>query len=183
MKKYTPYIFPLIVVVIVFFLVYRWYSLNTQRGGQRSDLTEGIQVENLSPEQVQKVLKGSKDVATAKLQPAEAAKPDQVGSGSIRYEISGGKVNFTVSADLAETAQQYHVWVRSQDGDDLTDAFVLEMGKGGYTGSAAVPEDLLPLEVIVSTSDKKSEVLQSAVLQGVIAAPAPSPTATPGANN
>jgi hypothetical protein len=185
MQKYTPYIFPLIVVIIVFFLVYRWYTIRTQRDSQTSDIGEGIQIENLTPEQLQDVMRGSQDVSTAKLEPTDTSTPETAGRGSIRYEIKNGKVNFTVAADLPQNETVYHVWVRSQNADDLTDAFVLESGKGGYMGSAAISEDRLPLEVIVSPATQKSEVMNSVVLKGVIeaptASPSPSPTASPAA--
>lgn len=186
MKKYTPYIFPLIVVVIVFFLVYRWYSIRTQRDSQQPEFGEGIQIENLSPEQLQNVLRGSRDVSTAQLEPGDSEAAKEVGRGAIRYEIANGRVNFNVSADLPEGDSTYRVWVSSQDGDDLTEAFIMEVGKGGYMGSASVPQDRLPLEIIVSTASQKSEVMDSILLRGLIAAPAVSPSpaasATPAAS-
>lgn len=169
MKKYTPYIFPLIVVVIVFFLVYRWYSVRTDRGTQQADLGEGIQIENLTPEQLQNMSQGSKDLETAAMEPG-TTDAEVAGIGTIRYEIVDGKVNFSVLANLPDSATPYYVWVRSKDGSDLTQAFTLEMGKGGYMGTAAVPEDRLPLEVIVSQSSDKASVMDSVVLRGMIEA-------------
>lgn len=183
MKKYTPYIFPLIVVVIVFFLVYRWFSLRTQRDTQQASYGEEIQVDSLDPEQLQNVMRGSKNVSTTQLEPTETT-PEATGRGSIRYEAINGKVNFTVSADLPESEETYSVWIRSKDGDDLTKAFSLEMGKGGYMGSAAIPQERLPLEVIVSTATQKSDVMNAVILKGTIEAPAATatPSASPAAN-
>jgi hypothetical protein len=184
MKKYTPYIFPLIVIVIVFFLVYRWYSIRTQRDSQQADFGEGIQIENLSPEQLQNVMRGSRDISTTQLEPGDSEKAASVGRGAIKYEIANNRVNFTVSADLPQGTDTFRVWVRSQDGDDLTEAFILETGKGGYMGSASIPQDRLPLEVMVSTASQKSEVMGNVLMKGVIAAPAvsPTPTAKPAGN-
>ncbi len=171
MKKYTPYIFPLIVVIIVFFLVYRWYSVRTERDTQQADVGEGIQIENLTPEQLQSMSQGSRDLESTTMEPgtpdAEAA-----GIGTIRYEVVDGKVNFSVLANLPDSETPYTVWVRSKDGTDLTQAFTLSMGKGGYMGTAAVPEDLLPLEVIVSQATSKDAVMDSVVLKGMIEAKA-----------
>lgn len=178
MKKYTPYIFPLIVVVIVFFLVYRWYSVRTDRDPQQADLGEGIQIENLTPEQLQNMSQGSKDLETATM---ESGMPDAetAGIGTIRYEIVNGKVNFSVLANLPDSATPYTVWVRSKDGSDLTQAFTLEMGKGGFMGTAAVSEERLPLEVIVSQAATKEAVMESVVLKGMIE---PEAVKTEGAN-
>ncbi len=180
MKKYTPYIFPLIVIVIVFFLVYRWYSLKTQRDSAPIDLAQDIQIEELSPDQLSSVLRGAADVSTTELEPSETTTDVPAGRGTIRYIIQDGRVNLTVLADLPASETAYRVWVRSQNGDDLTEAFMLETGKGGYMGSAAIPQDKLPLEVIVSTASEESEVLNTAILRGSI--DAPEATASPSAS-
>ena len=168
MKRLTPYIFPLIVLAIVFFLVYRWYSLRSERNADNSDYGEGIEIENLSDTEADSVLRGVGDFETAPLEKSEETSSEVTGVGSIRYEIKDGKVRFSVVADLPEPEEPYHVWIRTADGDNLTNAFDLELGKGGYMGTASVNEDLLPLEVIVSQSGNKSEVLDSVILKGVV---------------
>jgi hypothetical protein len=178
MKKYTPYIFPLIVVVIVFFLVYRWYSLKTQRAAAPSEFGNDIQIEEMTADQINSMLRGSDDVETTELEPSTDENAP-IGRGSIRYTIEDGKVNFTVSADLPASETAYTVWVRSQAGNDLTQAFILEVGKGGYTGSASIPQEKLPLEIIVSTAIDKAEVPNAVVLKGSIAAPDATPSASP----
>lgn len=180
MKKYTPYIFPLIVIVIVFFLVYRWYSLRTQRVTSPMDNTSDIQIEELTPDQLSSMLRGSEDVNTTQLEPTTTDGATPEGRGSIRYVIENGRVNFSVSADLPDSETVYRVWVRTQNGEDLTQAFMLETGKGGYMGSASIPQEKLPVEIIVSTAADKAEVLNSVLLKGSIAAPAVS--ATPSAS-
>lgn len=178
MKKYTPYIFPLIVVVIVFFLVYRWYTIRTDRDPQQADLGEGIQIENLTPEQLQNMSQGSPDLETASMEPG-SPDAEATGIGTIRYEIVDGKVNFSVLANLPDSETPYTVWVRSKDGFDLTKAFTLEMGKGGYMGTAALPEDQLPIEVIVSPATSEEGVMGSVILKGIIE---PKTAETEGAN-
>lgn len=182
MKKYTPYIFPLIVIIIVFFLVYRWYSLRTQRDSSASDLGSDIQIEELSPDQLDSVLRGTADVSTTQLEPSEDSDSTMpAGRGTIRYTVEDGKVNFTVSADLPDSESVYRVWVRSEGEDDLTQAFMLEAAKGGYMGSASISQNELPLEIVVSTAAEKSEVMNAVILKGTIAAPevTASPSASP----
>lgn len=171
MKRFTPYIFPLIVVGIVFFLMYRWYTLRTERSSDNSQYGEGIQIENLSSQDASKMLVGGKDVTTSPLTLSETAPDEIMGRGSIRYEVQGEKVVFSVSADLPKKEQPYVVWMRSPSGDDLTQAFILTEGKGGLVGSAVVPADKLPLEVIVSTAQTKSEVLKNELMKGMLTKP------------
>ncbi len=171
MKRFTPYIFPLIVVGIVFFLVYRWYALKTERSAANSQYGEDIAIEKLSTQDAQKMLVGGADVTTSPLKLSETVSPEQMGRGSIRYEIQDNKVIFSVTADLPEKETPYVVWMRSPNGDDLTQAFVLSAGKGGFVGSAAISADKLPLEVIVSTAQTKGEVLQSEILKGMLSKP------------
>lgn len=198
MKRFTPYIFPLIVLLIIFFLVYRWYSLRSQQQAENAEFGEGIQIENLSEEEAANVVTGVGDVETAPLEApdqgdeAQADVADGENTGTIRYEISGNKVIFSVLATLgaarlldrvtddsaAATAppaaledREFTVYVRSLEGDNLTEAFKLGIGKGGLLGSASIPTDLLPVEVIVTDAKTKSEVLNNILLRGVIQAP------------
>lgn len=190
MKKITPYIFPLIVLAIVFFLVYRWYSLRGQQTAENAEFGEGIQIENLSEEEAADVSSGVGDVETAPLESTEgedASTSDN--TGTIRYEIDGNRVLFSVLATIGtlrvldnvlDTAPdatpvptpdpnaQYTVYIRSLDGDNLTRAFSLSSGKGGLLGSASISTDLLPVEVLVTDATSISEVLDNVLLRGVI---------------
>ncbi len=68
MKRFTPYIFPLVVLLVIFFLVYRWYSLRSQQRAEDAEFGEGIQIENLSEEEAANVVTGVGDVETAPLE-------------------------------------------------------------------------------------------------------------------
>lgn len=170
MKRFTPYIFPLIVLAIVFFLVYRWYNMRSQQPGDLGEYGEGIEIENLTQEDADSIMRGTGDFQTAQMEQGENVESEVQGVGSIRYEMKDGKVRFSVSADLPEPETAYHVWIRTVDQDNLTEAFTLEMGKGGYIGTAAVSEDMLPLEVIVSPTSDQNQVMNETVLRGVIEA-------------
>lgn len=171
MKKLTPYIFPLVVILIVFFLVYRWFVIRTEKGIDPSSMNEGIQIEDLSSEKASSLLRGSNDLESTPLTPDDAtAQEDVVGTGTIRYEVVEGKVNFSVIADLPENETGYQVWIRTQDKDNLTLATQLEAAKGGYMSTISVAEDQLPLEVMVTTAKDKSRVLDTVILRGMIKA-------------
>lgn len=171
MKKLTPYIFPLVVILIVFFLVYRWYGLRTNRAGDISQLGEGIQIEDLSSEQADSLLRGSDDMASTPLTPGDATAQETVtGTGTIRYEMVDGKVNFSVMAALPESDAGYTVWIRGAEADNLTQAGELELSKGGYQATVSVNEDQLPLEVLVSQAKERDAVMDSVILRGMIEA-------------
>lgn len=166
MKKYTPYIFPLVVVGIVFLLVFRWYNMRTQQAEEQL-FGEGVQIENLSEDEVRDALTGVGDYETVALsQDAGATQPT---TGEIKYEIRDDKVRFTVSADLDPTTGPYQVWLKESAGEAKRLAFTLEEGKAGLFGSAALPANLLPFEVLVT---KQSTEDEPAVLRGTIPAPA-----------
>jgi hypothetical protein len=181
MKRFTPYIFPLIVLAIVFFLVYRWYNMRSQPTDTGA-VGEGIEIENLSDTDAQSIMRGTGDFQTAAMEKTENSASTVDGVGSIRYEMKDGKVRFSVSADLPEPQTPYSVWIRTVGSENLTNAFTLEMGKGGYTGTAAVSQDLLPLEVVVSQATNKDEVMNQVILKGIVekeasASASPSPAA------
>lgn len=165
MKRFTPYIFPLIVLAIVFFLVYRWYSMRS-KPTDISNTGEGIEIENLSDTDAKSIMRGAGDFKTAPMEKGDQSAAESM--GSIRYEVKDGKVRFSVSADLPQSETQYTVWVRKAGTTNLTNAFTLEMGKGGYIGTAAVSADLLPLEVVVTKTSNKDDAMNQVVLKGVI---------------
>lgn len=164
MKKYTPYIFPLVVLSVVFLLVFRWYSMRTQRL-EPDTFAEGIEIENLSEDEMANSINGVGDYQEVNL-----TSSDENSQGEIRYEIKDDKVRFSVMANLPESDQEYKVWLKEVDGDAIREGFVLIPGKGGYVGSAALPAELLPFEVIVSEEANAEDVSESSVLNGVIQA-------------
>lgn len=163
MKKLYPYIFPAVSLLFVFFLLFRWYNLRTQREGMTSLLSDGVKIENLDPKEASSFLKGTRDYKTADLQ------GEGTNMGEIRYEVQDGKVLFTVSATLPELKSgEYQVWLKETTGEGKRKAVVLEYTKGGYMGSASLNAETLPFEVIVSKEMKKDDSLEETVLKGVI---------------
>ncbi len=166
MKRYTPYLLPLLVLGVVFFLVVRWYNQRVQRV-EDSLFAEGIEIENLSEEEAQS-LQSAGDFEMVELEPASA---ESSVSGSIRYHIDDERVRFTVTLDETEdTDAEYSVWLKEVDGAALRQAFNLEEQKGGLLGSAALPSDLLPFEVLVTdqallTASDLSGVLLRAIIE------------------
>ena len=163
MKKLYPYIFPAIAFLFVLFLLFRWYNLRTQREGLTSLLSDGVEIENLDPQEANGFLKGTKDYKT------ETLEGEETNLGEIRYEVKDGKVLFSVSAVLPElTAGHYQVWLKDVDSDGKRKAMILEYGNGGYMGSAAINADTLPFEVIVSKEMESDDQLEEILLKGMI---------------
>ena len=182
MKKYTPYFLPLIVIAVVFVLVYRWYSMRTERM-TASLLDEGVVIENLSEEELQETLSETGDFESVELPPATpTAEPSETpeedstmdsqepaeamaesGEGVIRYNIDGDTLRFSVIAQFPESEDEYQVFLSDPDGTVVRHAFTLEMRKGGYLGSAAVSASVLPVEVIVARggSDEPGTVVMT----------------------
>ena len=174
MKKYTPYIFPLLVFLLVFFLIFRWFQLRSQRANNELNFSEGIQIENLSEDEQRSILQGAGDYDTVELSPAATGEADAQEaitqpkvSGVIRHETIDGKIPFTVIVTGSEEVV-YNVWLRDPDTNELSPAFDLVAGKGGLVGTAAIGVDLLPVEVIVSISTDKNRVLDEVVLRGLL---------------
>lgn len=199
MKAISPYIFPLIVVAIVFFLIYRWYS-NQQT--PTSDIGEGITIENLSESELSDVLSGVGDYDTIELEPVEP--PTEVPTGDeaadaaaaerrqrlrrtlaglaavVRYEIDGDTLRLSVIGQPEEPTTQtetvdqqqpdYTVWFKRLDGDEVQRGFALEPGKGGLVGSGSLSASLLPLEVFVTQGTEWQDDMSNVVLKGVIEA-------------
>lgn len=175
MKKYTPYILPLIVILVVFVLIYRWYDMRTERMTS-SLLDEGVVIENLSEDELQKTLSEASDFATVEMTPvkpeggSEAKDEDEkLSDAVIRYDVSDGKLKFSVIGTFPESSEEYQVFLRDLNDTVTRHAFTLEDRKGGLVGSASVSADVLPVEVIVARggSDKPGEI----VLRGTIEAP------------
>lgn len=198
MKKYTPYIFPLLVLIIVFFLVYRWYSNRNQTAGNNYDAQ--LQAEELNETELSSLLGGVEDFETVEMQPVPTEVPTEAPSetsdsmeepptsapettsaeedssrrGNIRFQIVAGKIIFSVLANLKQTvegSEQYQVWVQPDQAEQPQPVFSLEEGKGGLMGTAGLSIDLLPMDVFVTRSGESAEnVKRKALLQGRIGA-------------
>ncbi len=155
MKKFYPYVLPSLALIIVLFLAYRWYVVRTQRDGMIGT-TEGVQIEDLNTQELDRVMKGVGDFKSTELSGEE-------GTGSVRYEISDTKVLFSVTANLVE--DDYSVWVLGPGDTKPTKAFDLEYLKGGYTGSASLPVSELPLEVMVARGMGSEQVVLSGTVE------------------
>jgi hypothetical protein len=166
MKKVLPFVFPLVALIIVVFLAYRWYNLNTaNRTGQINDVGEGVEIEDLSEAERNNIVRGVGDFKQVELKTAPG---NDEAAGGIRYEVKDGKVRFSVTADLPTIAGgRYQVWIKS--GDQPTQkAFILEATKGGYLGSAAVSATELPLEITVTREMTDDDTMESTILLGNI---------------
>jgi len=161
-KKYSPFIIPIISLLLVLFLAFRWYNLRTQR--DQNNLFQEVEIENLSEKD--QIVIGAPDTSTVQLKPED----ESLASGQVRYRFVDDRLLFSVSADLPqEEAVTYQVWISPKDEGFYQKAFVLTYSKGGYTGSASVSRDQLPLEVVVSReADSNDQEIEQELLRGLI---------------
>lgn len=176
MKKFLPIVVIASAVALSACSPSRWFG----RGDNEpkvSDYGAGIEIEELSGENKDALLRTPvADLETLPLEKATETADAASGSGVVRYQIEGEDATFLVTTDLDVNVAPYSVWVRGSDMDNLTLAFKLQDGKGGAWGSASVPLSRLPLEVLVTSTDSKAEVLDQTILKVVI----PKPTNTSG---
>lgn len=160
LEKYTPYILPLLAFIFVAVMFIRWYGGKTANKPEGSLISDNLQVSSLSQDEEESIVKGTADFSSA----------DMIGigeaSGEVRYQLIGEKLNFTVTANLPDGEEAYAVWLKEIDGDARKKVFMLEYSKAGYIGSASVPADVLPVEVVVSSESDLS--LEDAVLRAMI---------------
>ncbi|MFH2022401.1 MAG: hypothetical protein ABIJ33_03980 [Patescibacteria group bacterium] len=170
MKKYSSYVLPAVIVLFAFSLIFRWAKGRQLADQSLSEYGEGIKIEDLTAGELSDVIKGVGDFETVELeQSPEVA--ETLGTGMIRYEIKDDKVKLSVLANLAKPeASLYQVWLRTLDDSTLQRIFILEENKGGYMGSAAVPAEFLPFEVIVSREQQTDSKLEAVILRGTIPA-------------
>lgn len=166
MKKYSPYILPALVFGVVLLLVFRWYNNRTQPVSSGELFGEGVQIEDLSDQDARSVISGTaKDIKTVQLQSGEGVPEES--SAMVRYEIKDDKVRFSVIANMPDD-ETYTVWLKEVGGTAMREAFTLEMGKGGLVGSAALPANLLPFEVLISTQTDAQDALEQPLYSGII---------------
>lgn len=162
MKKYLPFIFPSIAILIVIFLAVRWYNLNTS-DGQINEFAQGVDVETLS---VDDVISGNQ---AEDLEEVELVDANSQPQGAIRYSIDDDRVRLSVMTYLPEPeAGFYQVWFKEVDSDAIKKAFVLSSQKGGYIGNAAISKDVLPFEVVVTKETEDDATPEEELLKATI---------------
>ncbi|MFA6814136.1 MAG: hypothetical protein GX943_03675 [Candidatus Pacebacteria bacterium] len=158
-KKFVPYIFPLLAFAFVVFMFIRWYSNRVAEQGNGL-LSSDLEIINLTQEEEESIILGTTDFSTVEMMAVGEA------SGEIRYQLLEEKLNFTVTANLPDSNEAFVVWLKEVEGDAKKKVFTLTYSKAGFIGSASVPAEVLPVEVVVS---KESDLLlEDALLRGII---------------
>jgi len=159
LKKITPYIFPLLAFAFVVFMFVRWYSTRVAEQGNGL-LSSDLEITSLTQEEEESIIRGTADFSTVDMMAVGEA------SGEIRYQLLEDKLNFTVTANLPDSNEAFGVWLKEVDGDTKKKVFNLTYSKAGFIGSASVPAEVLPVEVVVST--ESDLLLEDAILRGII---------------
>ncbi len=165
MKKYLPYIFPAIAVLVIIGLAFRWSAVRNADQGQVSDFGQSIQVEELSDEQNQARLSRVEDLDSVQLD----NQTDEPGAAEVRYEVVDGTVEFTVFGNLPDSDATYQVWIGETAGEGVKKAFALKPGKAGYMASGSVTAESLPFDIIISEeSNAADDSLEEIILRGTV---------------
>lgn len=160
LKQLLPFVFPTAAIVLVAILAVRWYRLRSERMGQISEFAEGVEIEDLTDNGMMMVNDYDNVAMTSQ---------DETAEGQIRYELADGRVRFSVTAYLPEEdGVTYQVWLQDLEGTSIRRAFTLEMLKGGYTGSAAISDETLPFEVLVSREMVNDNAVEEVLLRGTL---------------
>ena len=159
-KQFVPYLLPLLALIFVVIMFARWYSGRTAQGPDSSLISNDLEVSSLSQDEEESIIRGTADFATVEMTGEGQA------SGEIRYQLMDDKLNFTVTANLPDANEPFAVWLKEVDGEAKKHVFVLEYSKAGYIGSASVPAEVLPVEVVVST--QSDLLLEDSLLTGLI---------------
>lgn len=163
MNKLLPFLFPLLALIIVLVLLFRWWQIRNQ--GAISPEAQNVEVEELPLGSVSPTTSPTavRDLPSITLEPATHS--GELANGVVRYEVSNGKVSFTVQTNLpAPQAGKYQVWINKDQ--TLSKVAVLSETKGGYSASSSVEVSRLPLEVIVSREVTDDQQLETVLLRG-----------------
>jgi hypothetical protein len=182
LTKILPTLLPIIALIIVVILAFRWYQLKTSQVVNIPELPPKIEIESLNPEEqtrLQNLAKGIGDYQTIKLTPAAGV----VGQGEIRYEIQADRLYASIITSLAppQASESYQVWLKVNDDADWQSSAPLIENKAGFTSTFALTTDKLPVAVKVThegvVSPASPAPAQTILFQGII--PAPTTSVTP----
>ena len=119
LKKFSPYILPLLAFIFVTVMFVRWYSGKTANKPEGSLISNDLEVTSLSQDEEESIIKGTADYSTIEMLAMGEA------SGEIRYQLVGEKLNFTVTANLPDGNEAFAVWLKEVYGDARKKVFVL----------------------------------------------------------
>lgn len=162
LSPYLPYILPILSLLLVSFMFFRWYRARTSEAPRDFLNSENLQLESFPAEQEESFIKGTSDFNTVSMEATGVA------NGEIRYQLEGNKLHLMVTADLPKSEESYAVWLRNPQTQSQKRVFNLVEGKAGYFGTVSLSTEVLPVDVLVSKSSDL--LLNDVVLEGKIEA-------------
>lgn len=153
-QKFLPFLLPLLIILIIVFLAWRWYRGQTDEEISVPDYSEGLAIENLSETELAALEAMKNRLGDYQVLPLTGAAPNQ---GEVRYLISDEKLILTLTASLGENSVGYRLWFLGSD-SRLVKSQILALGKSGYTASLVLPLEVLPLSLYVLPDQAESDV-------------------------
>ena len=168
MKKFVPFILPILAVIVVGLLCWRWFSTN-KKITETPELPTKIEIENLSEDEKSRLndlVRGIGDYKTVNMATVADLGGEPI-KGQIRYEDQGERIYASVIASLPTPAERtfYQVWLKPAGVTDWQKSEILSLTKGGFNASFVIELAKLPLEVRVTlegvgtTTGEESAVL------------------------
>lgn len=168
MKKSLSYVLPLLALLVLGLLAFRWLSNKPGNGTipETAESAEGIEINDVTGDQAKP--QGIADMESTKLtSPSTVKTPEQ---GEVRYgKTSDDKTRFTISADLPELKDKkefYQLWIEGEKGRKK--AMKLSFEKGGYMAEGNLSSEFKQVKVIISKEKNDDAELEEVQLEGTI---------------
>lgn len=164
MKKNLSYLFPLVAILVIAILAFRWLNAKPETPGQVSSSAEGIEISDVVSDEERP--NGVADVETVELESTS-----QTAAGEIRLgqPLETGERVFTLMTnlpDLREDEGKYQVWFEGEKG--VKKAMQLVFNKGGYMAEGKLSAEFESVKVIVSQEKTDDTQLEEVLLQGQV---------------
>lgn len=151
--KYLPFLLPILAIVVMIFLAWRWYAMQTKTPVVTPATSPKIEIENLGNDDqalLTQLTQGQGDYQTVKMIVANAT--ETVGAATLRYDVQDEVTLVSVFADLEalKTGENYQVWLNPVGTDEWQPSDLLTLQKAGYIASLAVKTEALPMGVKIT---------------------------------
>lgn len=166
MQKSLSYLLPLVALLILVMLVFRWYN-SIRPEGEVSGSAEGIEITDLTSDDQAPL--GVEDSISIPLEPNEEVGQYQ---GEIRLgnePDESGSTPFSISASLPELEDGegfYQVWFEGEKGRKK--AMRLSYKKGGYMGEGKLSSEFTSLKMTISKEMNDDDEIEEVMMEGTV---------------
>ena len=151
--KYLPFLLPVLAIIVMIFLAWRWYAMQTKTEVMVPPTSPKIEIESLNSDDqalLTQLSKGQGDYQTTKMTIVNAN--ETIGIATLRYEIQEDITLVSIFADLESLGEEekYQVWLSPAGTDEWQPSDLLVLQKAGYIASLAVKTEVLPMKIKIT---------------------------------